>query len=140
MQNLILTVGYPRSGKSTWSMSQGHPVVNPDSIRLAVHGKPFLAKLEGVVWNTAFKMAKALLLAGHETVIVDATNIDVVSRKSWINKFKDYNVTFVEFDADAETCIQRAKDTEKDYLIPVIEEMKSKREPVGKDEGVCIFV
>ncbi len=33
MNRLILTVGLPRSGKTTWALEQGWPIVNPDSIR-----------------------------------------------------------------------------------------------------------
>lgn len=42
MKKLILTIGLPRSGKSTWAKQQGCPVVNPDSIRLALHGKAYI--------------------------------------------------------------------------------------------------
>jgi predicted kinase len=36
MQQLILTVGLPRSGKTTWAKQQGVPMVNRDAIRLAL--------------------------------------------------------------------------------------------------------
>jgi len=38
MKILILTVGLPRSGKSTWAAKKGFPIVSPDAIRLAMHG------------------------------------------------------------------------------------------------------
>ena len=37
-EDLIVMVGLPRSGKTTWARKQGYPIVNPDSIRLAFHG------------------------------------------------------------------------------------------------------
>jgi predicted kinase len=50
MKILILTVGLPRSGKSSWSRQQTFPVVNPDSIRLALHGLRFAPEAEPFVW------------------------------------------------------------------------------------------
>ena len=74
-KTLILTVGLPRSGKSTWAMQQGYPVVNPDSIRLALHGHRFREESEEHVWAIAKTMVNSLFIAGHDKVIVDATNI-----------------------------------------------------------------
>ena len=71
---LTLTVGLPQSGKSTWAMQQGVPVVNPDSIRLAIHGQPFIGDAEPFVWATARTMVNAMFIAGHQHVILDATN------------------------------------------------------------------
>ena len=49
MKTLILTVGLPRSGKSTWALQQGHPVVNRDGIRKALHGEVYLQPAEDMV-------------------------------------------------------------------------------------------
>ncbi len=59
MKKLICTVGLPRSGKSTWCKTQSYPIVNKDSIRLALHGQRYLQDAEkeiramiirGVMW------------------------------------------------------------------------------------------
>lgn len=70
MVRLLVTVGLPRSGKSTWAKQQGAPVVNPDAIRLALHGQAFLQEAEPLVWVMAKYMVEALFLAGHSTVIL----------------------------------------------------------------------
>ena len=41
-KQLILTVGLPRSGKTTWALAQGYPIVAPDAIRLAVTGQRYV--------------------------------------------------------------------------------------------------
>ncbi len=49
-QTLILMVGLPRSGKTTRARQIDHPIVNPDSIRLALHAPhPFLKGMEPFV-------------------------------------------------------------------------------------------
>ena len=82
-KTLILTVGLPRSGKSSWARCQGYPVVNPDSIRLRLHGQVFAPQAEPFVWAVAHLMVESLFEAGHSTVILDATNISRRRRRGW---------------------------------------------------------
>lgn len=125
---LISTVGLPRCGKSTWVKSQGVPVVNPDSIRLALHGQRYVAAAEAFVWATAEVMVKALFLAGHDTVILDATNTNRKRRDAW--RSPDWINMYVCFDTPIDVCIQRAIDTDQPDLVPVIEAMNANFEPV----------
>lgn len=123
-KELILTVGLPRSGKTTWAMGQGVPVVNPDSIRLALHGQRFLASAESIVWANAYLMAKSLLMAGHDRVIVDATNVTRSTRNQWVMHVGDLaEVRFVVFETSPEECKRRAFDTNDTYIIPIINSM-----------------
>ena len=126
---LILTVGLPRSGKSTWAQEQKCPIVSPDSIRLALHGKPYIQEAEGFVWATAYLMAKALFLAGHTRVIIDATNNTIKRRKAWADKFKGTRIILKEFKTSKEECILRARKDHREDLIPVIERMAQQQEP-----------
>ena len=121
MNTLILTVGLPRSGKSRWAMRTGFPVVNPDSIRLALHGQAFLASAEPIVWATAHLMVAALFIAGHTTVILDATNLTEHRRNEW--KSGDWDLSYKVFQTGKETCVARAREDGRDYLVPVIERM-----------------
>lgn len=126
---LLLTVGLPRSGKSTWSMKTGYPVVNPDSIRLALHGQAFYAPAEAFVWATAHLMVAALFRAGHRVVVLDATNITKRRRDDW--RSKDWNCGYVCFPTSKEDCIYRAVMNEQRELVPIIERMaKSLEWPV----------
>jgi predicted kinase len=132
MNKLIMTVGLPRCGKSTWAMEQGCPVVNPDSIRLALHGQPFIGSAEPYVWAIAKTMVKSLFLTGHEVVILDATNLTRKRRDEWISS--SWEREFKQFLVAKIVCIRRAMDTNKEYLIPVIEKMSEERDLIGDDE------
>lgn len=123
MNTLLITVGLPRSGKSTWSRKTGHPVVNPDSIRLALHGQAFYGPAEAFVWATAHLMVQALFGAGHETVVLDATNISKRRRDEW--RSKDWVCEYVEFATSHIVCIERAYATGKPELVPIIERMNA---------------
>jgi len=122
-KKLILTVGLPRSGKSTWARYTNHPIVNPDAIRLAMHGLRFQAVAEQWVWPMVFTMASALFLAGHETVVVDATNVSARRRNERINKFPGYEIELKVFDTSPEECKKRAILTGQEDLLPVIDRM-----------------
>ena len=129
---LVLIVGLPRSGKTTWAMNHGAPVVNPDSIRLALHGKRFLSLAEPLVWAIAKVMVRAQFLAGHREVVLDATNITRARRDDWKGPWRRlYQV----IDTPEEECIRRAREEGDDEIIPIIVSMAQKYEPVGRDES-----
>ncbi len=147
---LILMVGLPRSGKSTRAAELSNalkaPIVNPDAVRYAIHGKPFIATAEPFVWATTKTMAAALFLAGHTDVIVDACNNTKKRRDEWKFVARDYEkahgtsieVVFETVDTPASVCLERVQD-DNEHLIPIIERMAAAHEPVSEEEGLGRF-
>lgn len=137
MSKLILTVGLPRAGKSTWAKRQGHPVVCPDAVRLAMHGEAFNPQAEPWVWTMVYTMVHALFYAGHEIVIVDATNVTAKRRVEWSKQFRSARVELKIFSTLPMECIRRARQGKRDDLVPVIERMAKNwdlERPDGWDE------
>lgn len=132
MKTLILTVGLPRSGKSTWAKKQNVPIVNPDSIRYALHGERFLSDAEPMVWVIAKYMVKSLFLAGHDVVILDATNTTKARRDEW--KSKSWVREFMVVGTTKEVCIERANSENDAYIIPIIEKMAAQFESIADEE------
>jgi predicted kinase len=134
--SLILTVGLPRSGKTTWALLRWHgtgsPIVSPDAIRLALHGQRFQALAEPFVWAVAKVMVRALFAAGHPTVIVDATNTTRKRRDEW--RDPAWKVSFHEMDVPADECRMRARRMGDEDIIAIIDQMAAKFEPVAEDE------
>jgi predicted kinase len=135
MNKLILTVGLPRSGKSTWSRGSGYPVVNPDSIRLALHGHAYIGSAEPMIWAVAKLMTASLFKAGHDTVVLDATNTTVARRAEWL-KPDEWEVEYRSFKTPTEVTIERAHLTGKPELIPVIERMAAEMQ-WPEDHELC---
>ncbi len=127
---LIATVGLPRSGKSTWSRIQTWPIVNPDSVRLAIHGERFNVQAEPFVWLVVKTMIRALFLAGHQVVILDATNTTRKRRDDL--RSTEWETHFKLVDTPVEICLQRA--ISDDEIIPVIKRMAAQYEPLTEDE------
>ena len=118
---LLLTVGLPRSGKTTWALKSPYPVVNRDAIRLALHGHAYLQAAEDMVTAIETYMVGALFYAGHNSVIVDACHMKKKYRDRW--KWDEWKIKTIIFDTPADICIQRARATDRGDLVSVIERM-----------------
>lgn len=132
-KTLIMMVGLPRSGKSTYAKNLGFPVVCPDQIRLALHGQRHCPPAEPMVWAIAKYMVRALFGAGHDEVVLDATNYKRRSRDEW--RSVNWTRKFIHIQTPTDKCIQRAHATAQPDLVPVIERMAGAFEPVSKEEG-----
>lgn len=131
-KSLVCTVGLPRSGKTTWARSQPFPIVCPDAIRLALHGKRFIDLAEPFVWATAKVMVRALFGAGHDVVILDATNTTRKRRDEW--RSDEWGLYFKDVPTGAITCTARALAEKDEEILPVIERMAGQFEPLADDE------
>ncbi len=132
MRKLIATIGLPRSGKTTWAREQGHPIVSPDAIRLALHGEPFIGLAELFVWAIAKCMVRALFEAGHETVILDATNVTEKRRFEWVHG-NEHQTEWHVVDTPKSVCLERAAAIGREDLFPVIERMADSWDLPGVD-------
>lgn len=133
---LILAVGLPRSGKSSWahklSQKYGYPIVCPDSIRMALYNQPYIVSAEDFVWASARLMVRSLFLTGFDTVVLDSTGIKRSNRESW--RKGNWKVLCQEFLTSEEDCINRAVLTDRFDLIPVIKRMAQEYERLDPDE------
>jgi predicted kinase len=136
MKTLIAMHGFPRSGKSTISRrlarELGAPIVNADAVRLALHGQRFEALAEPMVKAIRVIMVRALFEAGHNVVIYDETNFSRSVRDSI--KSDKWDTLWVNVPTDAEECKRRAIATEQPDLLPVIDAMALRHEPLAGDE------
>jgi len=126
-KTLIAMVGLPYSGKSMAAMTMFHgaPVVNPDSIRVAIHGHKFIASAEPYVWATAKTMVRALFMAGSNLVVFDATNI-TEDRRNGLRSDEEWETSFYVVDTPVEVCLERAKEAGDEAIIPIILDMEKR--------------
>lgn len=88
-KTLHLTVGLPRSGKSSWAKEAGYPIVNRDSIRYAIGGSIRYFSEENKVSKMEELMVKALFKAGHDDIIVDSTHL----KQKYIDRWEEFATT-----------------------------------------------
>lgn len=136
MPSLVMMVGLPRSGKTTEALrlnrGNGWPIVCPDTIRLALHGQRYQHLAEPFVWAIAKVMVRALFLAGHGVVILDACNGTRARRKDWHSE--EWRTVHLTVGTTKEECVRRAEAEGDSEIVPVIERMSASWEPVGPDE------
>ena len=132
ISKVILTVGLPRSGKSTWARETGHPIVCRDSIRLALHGEYYTQEAEEAVSMIEWYMARALMISGHRIVVIDACNLSYEYRHRWNQAH--WKTELRVFDAPRAQCIDRAIKNEREDLIPIIERMDDRADWPDEEE------
>ena len=133
---LVLTVGLPHSGKSSWAKTRGYPVVCPDSIRLAMHNSAFIPSAERMVWTMAHYMVQALFLSGHDCVILDAANMTRKRRDEW--KSNMWKRRYKVMSTTKEECLKRS--SYRPDLAPVIERMAVAFEPIALEEWDDLYI
>ena len=100
-QKLILTVGIPASGKSTWAKQfvLESPLtrvrVNRDDIRNML-GKYWVPQREELVTTIEYHTVMVSLSQGY-TVVLDATNLNPKFLEQWIKLAKYYNQVQIEY-------------------------------------------
>lgn len=122
LARLVVTVGLPRSGKTTHLNKvykpMGYTIVNPDSFRLAIHGQRFIGNAEPFVWAAVYAAVDALLLAGN-LVAVDATHMTKKRRDPWEQR----GAELILMGTTEAECIQRAEAINDTEIVPVIKRM-----------------
>jgi len=129
---LIAFMGLPRSGKSTLATELaaklGAPIVCKDTIRLALHGQRYAVAAEEMVRVFSKIMIKSLFLRGHKIVICDETNYSKAARKALSDP--DWDILWFPVQTPADICCERAIATNQPDLVPVINEMNARYEPL----------
>ena len=140
-KTLIIMVGLPFSGKSTKALETGYPIVSPEGVRLAIHGRNYCAEAEGLVWTFARYMVHSLFNAGHDNVVLDGCHTKLRRRQQW--ESPKWRRQFYVMTTTVEECAQRAEVIKDEILRSNIQEsiarMELEYEPVSREEGEIII-
>lgn len=140
MKRIILMIGLPRSGKSTWvknNQPKGSVIISADDLRYIVYNQRFWSDGEPLMWSVRGMMLKYLMQQGID-IIIDETNTTKERRKPILKLAKQYGyyaVGNVVEGAWIDTCISRAKDEGDKTIIPIIERMAAQFELPEIEEG-----
>jgi predicted kinase len=135
--SVILAIGLPGSGKSSWFKRNNITPLSSDMLRILLFDNAQEQRFQDLVFSNLRSMLKARLIARRPLNYVDATNLTPHERHSWIKLAKDYgyDVQAVFFDVPVEVCMERNRRRERVVDEDVMRRMAAKLKPPTFEEG-----
>src|SRR5436305_4413703 len=139
---VVLTIGLPGSGKTTWFKRRGVTPLSSDMLRSLLFDDITEQRYQNLVVSTLRSLLRARLIAKMPWNYVDATNLSPRERKQWIGMARSfgYEVQAVFFDVPLEVCLERNSRRERAVQEEVMRRMAEKLRPPSFKEGFAKIV
>lgn len=134
---VVLAIGLPGSGKTTWFRRRGVTPLSSDLLRSILFDDVEEQKFQGLVFTTLRSLLLARLKAHMPWNYVDATNLSPHERRQWIRMSKSfgYEVQAVFFDVPLDVCLERNRSRDRMVSEDVMRKMAEKLKPPVFEEG-----
>lgn len=134
---VVLAIGLPGSGKSSWFKRHNIHPLSSDLLRELLFDDAQEQRFQDLVFSNLRSMLKARLIARRPMNYVDATNLTSHDRHSWIKLAKDYgyDVQGLFFDVPVEICMERHQRRGRVVAEDVMRKMAGKLKPPAFEEG-----
>ena len=108
---VVLSVGLPGSGKTTWFKRKGVTPLSSDLLRSLLFDNPTEQRHQDLVFSSLRSLLRARMIARMPANYVDATNLSPKERRHWIRMAREfgYEAHAVYFDVPLETCFSASR-------------------------------
>lgn len=137
---VVLAIGLPGAGKSTWFASNGVSPLSSDTMRKLLADDEDDQTIHVEVFETLrYLMVKRIQIGRPETYI-DATNLLEMHRAPFIKLAKKLgcDVEALYFDTPLEVCLERNRRRGRRVPEEVVREMYEQLEPPTEKEGFTL--
>ena len=134
---VVLAIGLPGSGKSSWFKRNNIIPLSSDLVRGLLFDDATEQRFQDLVFSSLRSLLRARLIAGRPMSFIDATNLSPKERHSWIKMAHDfgYEAHAVFFDVPTEVCMERNRKRLRNVPDDVMLRMAQKLRPPKFEEG-----
>lgn len=134
---VVLAIGLPGSGKSTWFKRHGVVPLSSDLMRHLLFDNVQEQRFQDLVFSTLRSLLRARMIARMPWNYVDATNLSPKERRHWIKMAQDFGFEAhaVYFEVPLEICMERNQKRNRIVPADVMQRMSAKLKAPGFDEG-----
>ena len=139
MCRIVITVGLPGSGKSTYLKRRGVNAISSDEIRHLIADDSEDQSIHARVFATIRYLIRQRIAAGRVVTYVDATHLTRWERRPYVRLARKYGcqVEAIFFDVPLETCVRRNRRRGRVVPEEVIRAMAELMEPPTVGEGIA---
>ena len=134
---VVLTIGLPGSGKTTWYKRRGVVPLSSDLLRTLLFDDIEEQRYQGLIFSTLRSLLRARLIARMPWNYGDATNLSPHERRQWIKMAKSfgYEVQAVFFDVPLAVCLERNARRDRQVTDEMMHKMAERLRPPSFKEG-----
>ena len=136
-QRIVILVGLPGSGKSTYLERLGIRALSSDAIRLLLADDVTDQTIHGHVFNTLRYLLRQRLAVGRPVTYVDATHLTRGERRPYMKIAQKHGcqIEAVFFDVPLDVCLDRNRTRARVVPEEAMRMMAAKLLPPSVDEG-----